>query len=181
MKAADAFDITSLVTSAPGTKEFRSEVDNVIKHTIKGASPPTPFITSKKGSRFSMTSTISTPSNSNVATTHAPLLNTMPVTIKFADEAFHPEIEMRQTMYTFGRSMVFVYNSREYKWKWDLWSPSKLVVEGNGTLDVVALFHTKGAWRLGGVMAVDERKIDVTVAFATILACLKRERERRNF
>lgn len=84
-------------------------------------------------------------------------------------------------MHSLGRTMIFVFNSREYKWKWGVWSPEKLVIEANGTSDVAALFFTKGRFQIGGVIAVDENKVDLSVAFATILMCLKRERERRHF
>lgn len=55
------------------------------------------------------------------------------------------------------------------------------MIDANGVPDVAALFFTKGALQLGGVVAIDENKIDLSVAFTTVLICLKRERERRNF
>lgn len=87
---------------------------------------------------------------------------------------------MRQIMYTLRRSMTFVFNSRRYEWKWGMWAPLKLVMGEGGESVVVAMFHLKWGFQLGGVMTVDAEKIHPSVAFATILVCLKRERERRH-
>lgn len=86
---------------------------------------------------------------------------------------------MRQAMYTLRRSMNFVFNSRPYEWKWGLWAPVKLVMGEGGESAVAATFDLRWGLQLAGVMAVDAERIHPSVAFATILVCLKRERERR--
>lgn len=180
MKPAKAFEITSLVLSSHGAKGFRSEVDNVIKNTINGPNPPEPAFTATKASRFSSTSTLSTPSNPNIGSISTPIINTQPAIIKFTDEEFHPEISMRQSMYTLGRSMGFVFNSRQYKWKWGLWAPLKLVMGEGGEECIVGQFYLRWGFQLSGVMSIDGNKIHPSVAIASILVCMKRERERRH-
>lgn len=179
MKPAHAYDITSLVSAKPATKAFRSELDDAIKNTINGDNPPAPVYTSTKQSRFSNTSTISTPSNPNLGSIKTPVTS-ISATIKFTDVEFHPEIAIRQAMYTLRRSMFFVFNSRRYEWKWGLWAPLKLVMGEGGESVVVAMFHLKWGFQLGGVVTIDAEKVHPSVVFATILVCLKRERERRH-
>lgn len=178
MKPAHAFDITALVSSQPATKAFRSEADHAIKHTVNGANPPEPAFTSTKPSRFSSSSVLSTPSNPNLATINTPIINAFVATIKFTDTEFHPDITMRQALYTLRRSMNFVFNSRPYQWKWGLWAPLKLIMGEGGESAVVAMFDLRWGFQLAGVMAVDAERIHPSVAFATILVCLKRDRER---
>lgn len=180
MKPAKGFDITSLVLSNHGSKGFRSEVENVIKYTINGANPPQPAFISTKESRFASNSTLSTPSNPNLGSIHTPIINTQPAIVKFTDDQFHPEISIRQAMYTLGRSMSFVFNSRQYKWKWGLWAPSKLVMDEGSEESVVGMFYLRWGFQLSGVMSIDGDKIHPSVAYATILVCMKRERERRH-
>lgn len=76
--------------------------------------------------------------------------------------------------------MGFVFNSRQYKWKWGLWAPLKLVTGEGGGECIVGQFYLRWGFQLSGVMSIDGNKIHPSVAIASILVCMKRERERRH-
>ncbi|KAI5847660.1 hypothetical protein DFP73DRAFT_592485 [Morchella snyderi] len=178
LKSCAAYNLTPNIT-APLTdaKNFKRQVDASLK-TVLATSPP--FLACTKPTRFSTTSLVSTPAGINIMEIHASVWETHLATVKWLDGNTHPEVAVKQEA-IMSRTMSFVYNSRMYKWKWDFLAPTKLVIEdAEGNEVTVARYVLRGTWLLGGVLAVDGRAgVDIALVFATLVICLKKERDRR--
>ncbi|RPB15521.1 hypothetical protein P167DRAFT_533306 [Morchella conica CCBAS932] len=179
LKSCAAYDLTPHITAPlTDTKNFKREVD-ASRKTVLATSPP--FLACTKPTRFSSTSLVSTPAGANILEIYASIWETHRATVKWVDGITHPEVAVKQEA-ILSRTMSFVYNSRMYKWKWDLLAPTKLVIEdaeGNEVL-TVARYVLRGTWLMGGVLAVDGGAgVDIALVFATLVICLKKERDRR--
>lgn len=178
LKSCAAYDLTPHITAPlTDTKNFKREVHASLK-TVLATSPP--FLACTKPTRFSRTSLVSTAAGTNILEIYASVWKVYLATVKWVDGNTHPEVAVKQEA-IMSRTMSFVYNSRMYKWKWDMLAPAKLVIEdAKGNEVTVARYVLKGTWLMGGVLAVDEGAgVDIALVFATLVICLKKERDRR--